>query len=146
MKREKVKDLIRECLALMKRMENLEDELKGLRSRFDKYGSVALRKKTEAVVQTELRAVRGRFKKTGGLLCGCRSREFIRFVVSCVLDLGEEYEKEECYQTFLSNLISILTHFDQYDADRRERPSIGLLHSYDNDTEIGQWNLSPGRM
>jgi hypothetical protein len=123
MKREKVKDLIREYLTLRKKAEKLQEELRGLRGRFENFGDLTLRKKTEMLVQEEIGELRRRFEKVGDLLYGYRSKTSIHSVISCVLDLGREYDKDKQYHDFLTNLISIVRHFEEYDADRRVRVS-----------------------
>jgi hypothetical protein len=142
MDRENVKNLVREYLALRKKTENLQEELSGLGDRFEKFGALALSKKTEHRVQKELGDVKRRFERTGNLLYGRRSKSFIGSVLSCVVDLEGEYEKEEHYYDFLANLVSILTHFDQYDADRRKYTSQDLLRSYDEEKEFSGLKLS----
>jgi len=48
-------------------------------------------------------------------------------VISCVVDLEGDYEKDPYYQTFLSDLISIVRHFEEFDADRRKFGNLIML-------------------
>jgi hypothetical protein len=119
MKKEEIKDLIREYLTLKKKIDHLHEELRGVRNRFEKVGELALRNKADSLYN-ELKGLRRRFEEIGGLLYGYRSRDFLRSVIFCVVDLEGEYGKDEYYHNFLTSLISILRHFEEYDADRRK--------------------------
>lgn len=128
MKREKVYSLIREYLTLRKKTEELQEQLGGLGDRYENFEG--LRKKLENNLQEELGEVRRRFENAGNLLFGCRSKRFIGWVISCVVDLRSEYERSNHYDDLLSNLISVLRHFEEYETNRRKHIAMWLLHSY----------------
>jgi hypothetical protein len=108
MKREAVKDLVREHLTLRKMKES---------------------------VQKELRRIEDRYEEVGDLLYGYRSKSFIRSVLFCLDDLKVEYEKDEHYHDLRGSLIGIFTGFEEYDADRRNYTPRELLHLYDEEVE-----------
>jgi len=108
MKREAVKDLVKEHLTLRKMKESF---------------------------QKELRRIEDRYEEVGDLLYGYRSKSFIRSVLFCLDDLKGEYEKDEHYHDLLGSLIGIFTGFEEYDADRRNYTPRELLHLYDEEVE-----------
>ena len=120
MKKEEVTALIREYLALKKRMDHLQGELRAIRDSFTKTGDLAVLINKEGPLLEQLMGLRSSFEGTEGLLYGYRSKEFIRSVIFCVADLEGEYGKNEHYQNLLSHLISIVRHFEEFDADRKK--------------------------
>ena len=128
MKREKAHSLIREYLTLRKKKEELQEQLGGLGDRYENFEG--LRKKLEYIIQEELGEVRSRLENAGNLLFVCRSKGFIGWVLYCVLDLRSEYERSNHYHDLLSNLISILRHFEENHTNRRKPIAVWLLHSY----------------
>ena len=79
--------------------------------------------------------LRRSFEAVEGLLYGYRSRRFIRSVISCAVDLEGEYGKDTYYQDFLSHLISIVRHFEEFGADRRKYGNLIMLP--DEEVELG---------
>ena len=89
MKKEKVRNLIRECLELRKRIESLQEELRGLqkeirgiRGGFGKNSDLAVLLDKEGSVLEELMGLRRRMERDENFLFGYRSRDFIRSVIS----------------------------------------------------------------
>ena len=120
MKKEEVKNLARDYLALRKKIDHLQEELRAIRDSFAKTADLAVLINKEGPLLEELVGLRKRFEGVEGLLYGYRSKDFIRSVIFCVVDLEGEYEKDRHYQNFLAYLISILRHFEEFDADRRK--------------------------
>jgi len=135
MKKEEVKNLVREYLALKKQTDRIHEELLEIRNSFGRVVNLAALRNKEQHLREELSEVRDRFEEVGNLLYGYRSKTFIRSVLSCVLDLGGEYQKDEYYHNLLANLISILRRFEKFNAERREYTSIDLLHFYNEEVE-----------
>ena len=135
MKKKEVKNLIREYLALKKRVDRIHEELLEIRNSFGRVVNLGALRNKEQHLREEISEVRERFEEVGNLLYGYRSKTFIRSVLSCVLDLGGEYQKDEYYHHLLANLISILRRFEKFNAERREYTSIDLLHFYNEEVE-----------
>ena len=108
MKKEEVKDLIREHFALRKRTESLQEELRGLENRYEQVGE---------------------------LLYGYRSKKFIQSVLHCLTDLEKEYGGNIHYDDFLSSLIEILKNYEEYDENRSYFTQKELLHLFDEEVE-----------
>ncbi len=108
MKKEEVKGLIREYMALRKRIENL---------------------------QGELRTLEDRYEEAGELLWGYRSKTFIQSVLGCLVDLEAEYDRDTHYHDFFASLLNVLENFHEFDADRRNYTPRDLLHLYDEEVE-----------
>ena len=138
MKKEKVTNLIREYLELRKRIESLQEELRGLqkelreireiRNSFRKNSDLAVLLDKEGSLLEELMGLRRRMERVEGSLFSCRSRDFIRWVISCVLDLRPEYGKDEHYHNLLTSLVSIVIHFEEYEEERKSYALRELLH------------------
>jgi hypothetical protein len=128
MKKEEVNNLIREYLALRKEIDYLREERRGVRDHIGKVANPAALKNIEDDLLSELRKYRSRFEKVGDLLYGYRSKSFIQSVISCVVDLDGEYDKDRYYNNFLDSLISILMRYEEYDAGRRDYVSQELLN------------------
>jgi predicted nucleic acid-binding Zn-ribbon protein len=107
MKKEEVKDLIREYMTLRKRIENLQDELRELEDRYE---------------------------ETGDLLWGYRSKTFIQSVIQCLVDM-EECNRDDQYDDLFASLTNIVENFQEFDADRRNYTPNDLLHLYDEEVE-----------
>ena len=120
MKKEEVNTLVREYLALKEQITRIQEELRAIRDRFIKTGDLAVLISKEGPLLEELMGVRRRFEGVEGLLYGYRSRRFIRSVISCVVELEGEYGKDTYYENLLSQLISVVRHFEEFDADRRK--------------------------
>ena len=127
MKKEEVNNLIREYLALKKNIDHIQGELRGIRDSFTKTVDLAVLINKEGPLLEELMRLRRSFEAVEGLLYGYRSRRFIRSVISCVVDLEEEYGKDRYYQNLLSHLISIVRHFEEFGADRRKYGNLIVL-------------------
>ena len=142
MKKEKVKNLIREYLELRKRVESLQEEIGGLqkelreiRSSFGKNSDLAVLLDKEGSLLEELVGLRRRMERVEGFLFSYRSREFIRWVISCVLDLRPEYGNDEHYHNLLTSLVSIVIHFEEYKEERKSYALRELLHLQDEKVE-----------
>jgi predicted nuclease with TOPRIM domain len=135
MKKEQVKDLVREYLALRKKIDLLHGELVEVRDRFGKVFDLAPLRKSEDHLLEELRELRGHSERIEERLFACRPRGFIRSVISCVLDLGPEYGKDEYYHSLLTNLISIVIHFEEYEEARKSYASQDLSYLQDEEVE-----------
>ena len=120
MRKEEVNNLIREYLALKKNIDHIQGELRGIRDSFTKTGDLAVLINKEGPLLEELMGLKRSFEGVEGLLYSYRSKHFIRSVISCAVDLEGEYGKDTYYQDFLSHLISIVRHFEEFDADRRK--------------------------
>jgi len=107
-KKEEIRGLIREHIALRKSIEGLQKQLNGLRDRYD---------------------------EVGDLLYGYRSKRFIQSVLHCLVEMEKEYGQDVCYDDFLSSIIDTLQNFKAYDADRRNYTPKDLLHLYDEEVE-----------
>ena len=127
MKKEEAYNLIREYLTLRKKIDHLREELKAIRNEFAKTVDLAVLVDKESPLLEKLTGLRRRFEGVEGLLYGYRSRNFIRSVIPCVVDLEGEYPKNQRYHNFLTSLISILRHFDEFDADRRKYGNLIVL-------------------
>ena len=127
MTKEDVHNLIREYLTLRKKMDHVQEGLKAIRDSFTKTGDLAVLINKEGPLVEELMGLRRSFEGIEGLLYSYRSERFIRSVISCAVDLEAEYEKDMHYQNFLSHLISIVRHFEEFDADRRKYGNLIVL-------------------
>ena len=120
MKKEEVNKFVREYLALKKKIDHIQGELRGIRDSFTKTGDLAVLINKEGPLLEELMGLRRSLDGVEGLLYSYRSKHFIRSVIPCAVDLEGEYGKDTYYQNFLSHLISIVRHFEEFDADRRK--------------------------
>jgi hypothetical protein len=127
MKKEEVNNLVRDYLTLRKKIDHFQEELRGIRDSFTKTGDLAVLINKEGPLLEELLGIRSRFEGVEGLLYGYRSKDFIRSVIFCVADLESEYGKDEYYHNLLSSLISILRHFQEFDASRRKYGNLIVL-------------------
>ena len=127
MRKEEVNNLIREYLALKKNIDHIQGELRGIRDSFTKTGDLAVLINKEGPLLKEVMGLRRSLEGVEGLLYSYRSKNFIRSVISCAVDLEAEYEKDMHYQNFLSHLISIVRHFEEFDADRRKYGNLIVL-------------------
>ena len=128
-----VNNLVTEYLTLRKKIDHLQEELRGIRDSFTKTGDLAVLINREGPLLEELMGLRRSLEGVEGLLYSYRSKHFIRSVISCAVDLGGEYGTDAYYQDFLSHLISIVRHFEEFDADRRKYGNLIQLP----DEEIG---------
>ena len=127
MKKEEAKNLIREYLTLKKKTDEVQEKLRAIRISFGKTTDLALLIDKEATLLEELRGLRKGPEGVEGLLYSYRSIDFIRSVIRCTLDLEKEYGKDPYYQNFLSYLIGIVRHFEEFEADRRKYGNLILL-------------------
>ena len=135
MKKKEVKDLVRGYLALRKKIDFLHGELVEVRDRFGKVVDITPLRKKEDDLLGELRQLRSDSEIIAERLFAYRSRDFIRSVVSCVLDLGPEYGKDDYYHSLLTNLISIVIHFEEYEKERKSYASQDLSYLEDEEVE-----------
>jgi hypothetical protein len=108
MKKEEVKSLIREHMALRKRIESLQQELSGVEERYEQIGD---------------------------LIYGYRSRSFIQSVLHCVIDLKKECGEDIHYDDILESIINILQNYEEFYADRRHCTPKELLHLYGEEVD-----------
>lgn len=108
MKKEEVKNLIREYLSVWKEQEVLREELRELEERYETLGD---------------------------LLYGYRSKSFIHSALHCLAEMSGEYEKDHHYIDFIASLATILKNFDEFDSDRRNYTPQDLQHLYDDKVE-----------
>ena len=127
MKKDEVDNLVREDLTLRKKIDHLQEELRGIRDSFTKTGDLAVLINKEGPLLKEVMGLRRSLEGVEGLLYSYRSKNFIRSVISCAVDLEGEYGKDTYYQDFLSHLISIVRHFEEFDADRRKYGNLIVL-------------------
>jgi hypothetical protein len=127
MKKDEVDNLVREDLTLRKKIDHLQEELRGIRDSFTKTGDLAVLINKEGPLLKEVMGLRRSLEGVEGLLYSYRSKNFIRSVISCTVDLEGEYGKDTYYQDFLSHLISIVRHFEEFDADRRKYGNLIVL-------------------
>lgn len=106
MKKEELKRLIEEHLALRKRMENLRKELNELEARYD---------------------------EVGRLLYWFRSEKFVRSVLWYLQDLKEEYGKDQHFDDLIHSIIHSLKHEDI--EERKNYTPKDLLYLYDEEVE-----------
>ena len=135
MKKDEVDNLVREDLTLRKKIDHLQEELRGIRDSFTKTGDLAVLINREGPLLEELMGLRNRIAGVEGLLYAYRPKNFIRSVISCVVDLEGEYGEDKYYHNFLASLISIVRHFDEFDADRRKYGNLIVLP--DEEVELG---------
>ena len=128
-------NLIREYLALRKQVDHLRKELKAVRNHYGKTVDLAVLLNRESPLLEELMGLRNRIAGVEGLLYAYRPKNFIRSVISCVVDLEGEYGEDKYYHNFLASLISIVRHFDEFDADRRKYGNLIVLP--DEEVELG---------
>ena len=107
MKKEELRGLIEEHLVLRKTIENLQEEVKKLEDRYE---------------------------EVGDLLYGFRSKEFLRSVLSYLLDLREEYEKDQDFDDLVQSVNHCLDD-DEYPEERKNFTPRHLLHLYDEKIE-----------
>jgi len=107
MKKEELKSLIEEHLALRKRMESLREELNDLESRYDEVGQ---------------------------LLYWCRSKEFLRSVLWYLQDLKEGYGKDPHFDDLVDSVIHSLKDHENIEQRKRYTPK-HLLYLYDEKLE-----------
>jgi hypothetical protein len=107
MKREELRSLIEEHMELSKRIEEL---------------------------RVELENTEDRYKKVGELLYGFRSKEFLRSVLSCLIERMNEYGKNPRFDDLVHFVIRSLQRYKDIDA-RKEFISKHLLRSFDEDVE-----------
>ena len=127
MKKEDINNLIREYLTLRKQIDHLREELKVIRNDFAKTVDLGCAGRQGKPPPGRAAGLRRRFEGVEGLLYGYRSRDFIRSVIPCVLDLEGEYGKDKYYHNLLTSLISIVRHFDEFDADRKKYGNLIVL-------------------
>lgn len=119
MKRKEVKELVRGYLALRVKIDILHGELGEVRDRFGKVVDLTPLKRREVRLLDELRDLRRHSESIAERLFAYRSREFVRSVISCLLDLGPEYGRDEYYHNLLTSLVSIVIHFEEYEEERK---------------------------
>ena len=107
MKKEDLRGLIEEHLALRKRIERLQEEVKKLEDRYEEVGE---------------------------LLYGFRSKEFLRSALSYLLDLKKEYGKDQDFDDLVQSVIYCLEE-DEYIEERKSFTPRHLLHLYDEKIE-----------
>ena len=107
MKKEELKALIDEHLELRKKTETLQEELKKLDDRYDKVGE---------------------------LLYGFRSKEFLRSLLSFLIDIRAGYDKDQHFEDLLESIIHALKHHDHIEERKNFTPK-HLLKLYDEKIE-----------
>jgi hypothetical protein len=107
MKKEELRGIIEEHLLLRKRLENLREELK---------------------------KVEDRYEEVGELLYGFRSKEFLRLVLSYLLDLRGEYGKDQYFDDLVESVIHCLENHKHIEERKNFMPR-HLLHIYDEKIE-----------
>ena len=107
MKKEDLRSLIEEHMVLSNRIEELREELE----------------KTE-----------DRYKKVGELLYGFRSKNFLRSVLSCLIERMNEYGKNPCYDDLVHFVIRSLQRSKDID-ERKYFTSKHLLRLFDERVE-----------
>ena len=78
---------------------------------------MVLSKKIEDL-QEELEKAEDRYKKVGELLYGFRSREFLRSVLSCLIDRMEEYGKNARFDDLVHFVIRSLQRSTNIDENK----------------------------
>lgn len=107
MKKEELKALIEEHLVLRKRRESHQEELKKLDDRYNEVGE---------------------------LLYGFRSKQFLRSVLSFLVDLRAEYGKDQHFDDLFESVIHALKHHDHIEERKNFTPK-HLLKLYDEKIE-----------
>jgi hypothetical protein len=107
MKKEDLRSLIEEHMVLSNRIEELREELE----------------KTE-----------DRYKKVGELLYGFRSKNFLRSVLSCLIERMNEYGKNPCFDDLVHFVIRSLQRSKDID-ERKYFTSKHLLRLFDERVE-----------
>jgi hypothetical protein len=107
MKKEDLRSLIEEHMVLSKRIEELREELE----------------KTE-----------DRYKKVGEILYGFRSKNFLRSVLSCLIERMNEYGKNPCFDDLVHFVIRSLQRSKDID-ERKYFTSKHLLRLFDERVE-----------
>jgi len=107
MKKEELRGLIEEHMALIQRIEDLQKELENAKNRY---------------------------KKVGDLLYGFRSREFLRSVLSCIIERMDEYGKNERFDEPVHTVIRSLQRSKDIDKDKKFS-SKPLLRLFDEKVE-----------
>lgn len=142
MKIEIVKNLIREYLEQRRRVESLQEEIRGvqkelreMRDGFGQNSGLAAVLDKEGSLLEEVMGGRRRMERIEDFLFSYRSRDFIRSLISSVLDLGSEYGKDEHYHNLLASLVSIVIHSEDYQTGRRSYALREILHGKDEKVE-----------
>jgi hypothetical protein len=107
MKKEDLRSLIEEHMVLSEKIEELREELE----------------KTE-----------DRYKKVGELLYGFRSKDFLRSVLSCLIERMNEYGINPRFDDLVHFVIRSLQRYEDIDP-RREFTSKHLLRLFDEKVE-----------
>jgi predicted nuclease with TOPRIM domain len=107
MKKEDLRALIEEHMDLSKRIEELREELENAEDRY---------------------------KKIGELLYGFRSKEFLRSVLSCLIERMNEYGKNPRFDDLVHFVIRSLQRYKDIDASK-EFTSKRLLRLFDEKLE-----------
>jgi hypothetical protein len=107
MKKEDLRALIEEHMVLSKRIEELREELENAEDRY---------------------------KKIGELLYGFRSKEFLRSVLSCLIERMNEYGKNPRFDDLVHFVIRSLQRYKDIDASK-EFTSKRLLRLFDEKLE-----------
>jgi hypothetical protein len=107
MKKQDLRVLIEEHMVLSKRIEELREELENTEDRY---------------------------KKVGELLYGFRSKEFLRSVLSCLIERMNEYGNNFCFDDLVHFVIRSLQRSKDIDV-RKEFTSKHLLRLFDEKVE-----------
>ena len=107
MKKEELRALIEEHMVLSKKIEDLQEELE---------------------------KAQDRYKKVRELLYGFRSREFLRSVLSCLIERMNEYGKNARFDDLVHFVIRSLQKSKDIDG-RKEFTSKRLLRIFDEEVE-----------
>jgi hypothetical protein len=107
MKKQDLKYLIEEHMVLSKRIEELREELQNTEDRY---------------------------KKVGELLCEFRSKEFLRSVLSCLIERMNEYGKNPRFDDLVHFVMRSLQRSKCIDA-RREFTAKHQLRLFDEEVE-----------
>jgi len=107
MNKEELRGLIEEHMALIQRIEDL---------------------------QKELQKTKDRYKRVGELLYGFRSKQFLRSVLSCLIERMDEYGKNERFDDLVHTVIRSLQRSKDID-ERKEFTSKYLMRVFDEEVE-----------
>jgi hypothetical protein len=107
MKKQEVKGLIEQHLALRRQMEDLREELKELEARYTEVGQ---------------------------LLYWYRSEEFLQSLILYLQDIKGEYGKDHRFDDLVDSVIHSLKDSDNIEQRKRDTPQ-RLLHLYDEKLE-----------
>jgi hypothetical protein len=107
MRKEELQNLIEEYMTLRKGIENLQEDLKNAEDRY---------------------------RRVEELLYGFRSKEFLRSVLSCLIERMNEYGKNEAFDDLVHSVIRSLQRSKNID-EHKDFTSRHLLRLFDEKVE-----------